>query len=407
MIMTTAASCKRYLALVSLVGMLAAALPAAADQVIKIGSDFPVSGADSADGIPVQNAIQLAIDDANKRAPKGYRFELLSMDDAVGGVHNPQQGASNIRSFAADPNVLGVIGPFNSNVAAAQIPVSNEAQLAQISPATTNPTLTKTTKYRTAHPGDINFFQVPATDDVQGRVLAQLAMQMSLKRVYVLDDNETYGKGLADEFDSNLRKLGGTVLGHDHVTSGQQDFKGLLTKVAATHPSAVFFGGCTSTGGGLIRTQMTGAGLDPQKIPLLGGDCTTDDAFLKIAGSAANNTYYTAAAPNPEKMQGAHVFVKEYASRFHSDLGAYSASGYAAGQIMIAAIEQALKSNDNKLPTRAEVLSNLRHAKDVATILGPFGFDKNGLTTTQIFSIWKIEGGKRAFVKQVTFRGDR
>jgi len=404
-ISTPGASLKRCLALASLATLLGAGAPAmAADQIIKIGTDFPVSGADAADGIPVQNAVQLAIDDANKHAPKGFRFQLDPLDDAVGGVHNPQQGATNMRAFVADPLVLGVIGPFNSNVAAAQIPVANEARLALLSPATTNPTLTKTPKYRTSHPNEINFFQVPATDDVQGKVLAQTAKQLGLKRVYIIDDNETYGKGLADEFDANLRALGGTVLGHDHVTAGQQDFKGLLTKIAATNPSAVFFGGCTSTGGGLIRTQMAGAGLDPKKIPFLGGDCTTDDSFLKIAGDAADNTYYTQAAPDAEKMPEARAFVKEYAQRFHGDLGAYSASGYAAGQIMVWAIEKAIEESHGKMPTRAAVLTALRREKNVPTILGPFGFDKDGLTTTQIFSVWKIEGGKRTFVKQVTFR---
>jgi len=397
-------SLARFVAFAATLSMFGASVtfaPAsAADQVIKIGVDLPVSGADASDGIPTQNGAALAIEEANAKAPAGFKFEMDALDDAVGGVHNPQQGATNIRSLAADPAVMGVVGPFNSNVAAAEIPVSNETGLPLISPSNTNPTLTKTAKYRTSHPDVITYFRVCATDDVQGKAGAEFAKQLGFKKVYIIDDNETYGLGLANVFDQNFKAMGGTVLGHDHITANQQDFKALLTKVAATHPDAVYYGGTTSTGGGLVRQQMGSAGMDPTKIAYVGGDGISDAEFLKVAGDAANNSYYTVAAPDAEKSPSAQAFIKAYKAKFHSDIGAYSANGYVAAQVIIAAVEKAIKDNGGKMPTRAQVLKNIQNTSNFHSIIGTFGFDKNGDTTSPVISLWKVANGKQEFVKQ-------
>ncbi|MDE2572125.1 MAG: branched-chain amino acid ABC transporter substrate-binding protein [bacterium] len=389
-------------AIVSLFGTCGAFAPAqAAEQVIKIGTELPTSGGDASNGIPTQNGAQLAVDEANLHAPAGFRFQLDPLDDAVGGIHNPQQGATNIRSLAADAAVMGVVGPFNSNVAAAEIPVSNETGLPLISPSNTNPTLTKTSKYRTSHPSEITYFRVCATDDVQGKAGAQFAKQLGFKKVYIIDDNETYGLGLANVFDADFKSEGGSVLGHDHVTANQQDFKALLTKVSATHPDAIYYGGVTVTGGGLIRQQMGSSGMDPTKVPFEGGDGISDDEFLKVAGPAANNSYYTVAAPDAEKSASAQAFIKAYKAKFHSDIGAYSANGYVAAQVIIGAVDKAIKENGGKAPTRAQVLKTIQSTKDFKSIIGSFGFDKNGDTTSPVISLWKINGGKQVFVRQI------
>ncbi|HVA38645.1 MAG TPA: branched-chain amino acid ABC transporter substrate-binding protein [Candidatus Dormibacteraeota bacterium] len=381
-------------------GTSAAFAPAqAADQVIKIGVDLPVSGADASDGIPTQNGVALAIEEANAHAPAGFKFQMDALDDAVGGVHNPQQGATNIRSLAADPEVMGVVGPFNSNVAAAEIPVSNEAGLPLISPSNTNPTLTSA-KYRTTHPKEITYFRVCATDDLQGKAGAEFAKELGFKKVYVVDDNETYGLGLANVFEKEFKSMGGTVLGHDHLTANQQDFKALLTKIAATHPDAIYYGGVTSTGGGLLRQQMAGAGLNPAKIPFEGGDGISDEAFIKIAGPAANNSYYTVAAPNAQKLASAQAFIKAYKAKYKSDIGAYSANAYVAANVMIDAVERAIKANGGKMPTRAQVLKSLQATKDFKSIIGTFGFTTDGNTNNPVISLWKVANDKQVFLKQ-------
>ncbi len=285
---------------------LGVAVPAsAAGNVVKIGVDMPVSGADATNGIPTRNGVILALEqiNANKAMSGGMKFEMSALDDAVQGVHDPAQGAQNIKSFIADASVLGVVGPFNSNVAKAEIPLTNDAGLVQIAASVTNPGLTKgddAKKLRTSHPDVNTFFRVCTTDDRQGAAAAEAAKNLKLKKAFIIDDNETYGKGLADVFEESFKKNGGTVLGHEHITKGQQDFKALLTKVHSASPDMIFFGGTTASGGGLLRKQMSDVGM--KDIKYIGGDGISDEEFIKETGDMANNSYYTVAAPETSKL---------------------------------------------------------------------------------------------------------
>jgi len=375
---------------------------------IKIGVDLPVSGADASIGIPTQNGAVLAVEEANKNGFAGgkYKLEASLLDDAVQGKHDPAAGAQNVKNFIADSAVLAMVGPFNSNVAKSEIPLSNDAGLVQISPSNTNDGLTvgdDAKKLRTAHP-DVNaYFRVCTRDSKQGSALAQVAAQrLGYKKVFIIDDNETYGKGLADVFDASFKSLGGTVLGHEHITANQVDFKALLTKVKSQNPDAVFFGGNTSTGGGLIRRQMSDVGM--AKTPYLGGDGISDDEFEKQAGDSANGSYMTTAAPDADKLPSAKTFVDAYKARFKSDVGPYSANAYAAAKIEIAAIEKAVTDNGGKMPTRADVLKNVAGTTNFDSPIGKIGFDSNGDTTAPILSLFKVVNGKRVTIDQITVK---
>ncbi|MBD5633560.1 MAG: branched-chain amino acid ABC transporter substrate-binding protein [Candidatus Eremiobacteraeota bacterium] len=378
---------------------------APASLTVKIGIDLPLSGADAANGIPTRDGAVQAIEDANAKGTHGITFVAYDLDDAVQGAHDPAQGAQNVKSFVADDAVLGMVGPFNSSVAQAQIPLTNDAGLTQISPATTNPGLTKgpdAAKLRTSHP-DVNaFFRVCTTDDRQGAAGAQFARKLGLRKAFVVDDNETYGKGLADVFAAQFQVAGGTVLGHEHLTKGQADYKALLTKARALGPDLIFYGGTTVTGGGLLRKQMGDAGLGA--VAFLGGDGVSDRDFITTSGDAANGAYYTVAAPETSKLKSAASFVRAYEKRWHTDVGPYSANAYAAASIEISAVEKALAANGGKLPTRDAVRAIVAATKNFASPIGSIGFDSNGDTTAPILSVYKIANGKPSFVEQITLK---
>jgi branched-chain amino acid transport system substrate-binding protein len=386
---------------------VAVPVPASAANVVKVGVDLPTSGADATNGIPTRNGVILAVEQANaKPLPGGLKFEVSSLDDAVQGVHDPAQGAQNVKTFIADSAVLGMIGPFNSNVAKAEIPLTNDAGLVQISPSATNPGLTKgddAKKLRTSHP-DVNaFFRVCTTDDRQGAAGAMFAKKLSLKKAFIIDDNETYGTGLANVFEAEFKRLGGTVLGHEHITKGQQDFKALLTKVHSAGPDMVFFGGTTASGGGLVRKQMADVGM--RDVKYVGGDGISDEEFLKQTGDMANNSYYTVAAPETSKLATAKSFVAAYKKRFGSNPGPYSANAYAGAQVIIAAVLKGVKDNGGKVPTRLEVRQNVAATKNLDTPIGKIGFDSNGDTTAPILSLYRIASGKAQFVEQLNLKG--
>jgi branched-chain amino acid transport system substrate-binding protein len=397
----------------ALVALLAATLvPAgtarAAGGTIKIGIDFPLSGADASDGGPAANGVTLAVEQANKRGlPGGFKLETSVLDDAVQGKHDPAAGAQNVKTFIADSAVLAMVGPFNSNVAKSEIPLTNDAGLVQISPSNTNDGLTvgdDAKKLREAHP-DVNaYFRVCTRDSRQGAALAKFAQKLGYKKMFVIDDNETYGKGLADSFAAAFASLGGKVLGHEHITANQQDFKALLTKAKSTSPDAVFYGGTTSTGGGLVRHQMGDVGMT--SVPYMGGDGISDgDVFVKSAGQMAKDVYFSIAAPDAEKLPSAKPFVAAYAARFKTPLGAYSANAYSAATIEIAAIAKAIKDDGGNMPTRAEVLKNVAATRDFDTPIGKVGFDANGDTTAPLLTLQTYgPGGKIVTIDQIVLK---
>ncbi|HET9341990.1 MAG TPA: branched-chain amino acid ABC transporter substrate-binding protein [Candidatus Eremiobacteraceae bacterium] len=378
----------------------------ASGNVIKIGSDLPVSGADASDGIPTQNGVQLAVKVANEQKMiPGFTLQADSLDDAVSGVHNPPQGQKNVQALASDPAVVGIVGPFNSNVAQAEIPTSNALGIALVAPSTTNPTLTKgpqAVELRRQNPDQITFFRVCATDDVQGPVGADYAAKtLHLKRAYVVDDNETYGKGIADQWAARFTADGGTVVSHQHLTPGQTDFHALLTDAAAANPDVVFYGGTSATGGDQLRKQMNGSPL--ANVTMFGGDGIRNDEFLKIAGSMANDVYATVASVNAAKLPAAQSFLKEYQDTYHVPVGSYSASGYVAAMVIIKAAAAAVKANGGKMPSRADVLDQIRKAPKFDTIIGSFNFDQYGDPTTKIISVYEAKADVWNFLTQVKF----
>lgn len=372
-------------------------------STIKIGIDLPITGADASDGVPAENGAKLAIDQANaKGTVAGYKLEATVLDDAVNGVHDPAQGARNTQQFIGDSATVAFVGPFNSNVAKVEIPISNEAGLAQISPSATNEGLTKPQfgglDLRKSNPTRIAFFRVCTTDDIQGPAGADYAlMKLNKKAAYIVDDNETYGKGVADNFEKEFTAKGGKVLGHDHLTKGQTDFKSLLTKIKATNPDIVVYGGVSSTGGGLLRGQMPDAGLG--SLPYLGFDGISNTQFIKDAGSAADNCYYTVAAVNAAKIPAATQFITDYKAAYKADIGAYSANCFDAANIIIAAIAKAATAGS---VTREAVRANIAATKDYKGVIGTTSFDENGDTTNRIISIYSISKGQTTFADQIT-----
>ena len=146
---------------------------------IKIGVDLPESGAAASSGLPTLHGVEYAVKVINDAGGlEGYKFEVSNYDDAVNGAYNEQKGVQNVQQMIGDSKVLGMVGPFNSAVAKAEIPVAAAEHFTMVSPANTNPCLTKDLPTCTYHPQDLrkgnpnNYFRVVTTDDYQGPAMA-------------------------------------------------------------------------------------------------------------------------------------------------------------------------------------------------------------------------------------------
>lgn len=375
-------------------------------STITIGIELPLSGADASDGVPTANAVKLAIRDANEgQLVNGFNLVASVKDDTVNGVHDPEKGSSNFAELAADPTVLGVIGPLNSNVAQSLIPISNSDLLALISPANTTPGLTvgpQALSLRQAHPLEITYYRVCPTDDAQGSAGASFAYEtLGARRAYVMDDDQMFGRGVADQWAAQFRSEGGTVVAHEHATPGQTDFSAMIARAAAANIDVVFFGGESSTGAAVARKQMAGTPI--ARVPYLSGDGIQNEQFLDVAGPEAENSYATVAAADAEHLPTAATFINEYRQAYGQDAGAYSASAYVATMVLVEAIADAVHADGGSMPTRSQVLDQLHALTTVNSILGVFAFDQNGDTSLKIVSVWKAHDHAWRFMMQRDF----
>src|SRR6266852_200247 len=394
-------------------GTGSAAPTAAGSTIIKIASELPVTGADESSGKPAQDGAQLAVNQANtNHTIPGITLQFVPKDDVgPSGTHDPAQGAANVTALVGDALVAGIVGPFNSSVAKAEMPISNQAPLAQISPANTNPCLTKNTAASgcsgsadllpTLRPsGKVTYFRIATTDDHQGPVGADyLYKTLGYKKAYVIDDAETYGVGIADTFSSEWKTLGGTVLGRSSEPATTTSYVSLLTQIATTHPDVIYFGGLDSTGGILIRQQMLQVPT-LKNTPLGGGDGIVTPSFASTIGTSSGGPVYgTVAVVDTTVIPSAAAFRTKYASTFTDPLNVYSASAYDCANILIQAIKTAL-ANGAHTPANSGDLAGAKAFRQAVInavqgtswdgITGHQAFDSNGDTTNKFISIYQL-----------------
>lgn len=252
------------LSLLAVAPFVPAPLVIAADPaVIKIFSSMPRTGSAKAQTDTIVNGVRMAFEEADWRAGP-FRIEFTDLDDATAAAGQWTQEAetANAVRAARDPDVMVYIGNYNSGAAKISIPILNKAGVLMISPANTAPGLTKPGQLDPREPeiyrpsGNINFTRVVPTDDLQGPLGASWAADLGVRRAYVLDDNEVYGKGIAMFFKETAEDLGIEVFGPESIDVKAQEFKSLMTKIKSYKPDLVYFGGTTQSKGGQIAKDM-------------------------------------------------------------------------------------------------------------------------------------------------------
>lgn len=388
---------------------------------IEICTELPVSGADTSAGKPAENGAVLAIQQANDaKTISGYTLVHKAFDDVgPSGTHDPSTGANNIRQAVGDALIAACVGPFNSSVALAEMPIANQAPLGLISPSNTNPTLTKPEggQLGTVRPtGKVTYFRVSTTDDHQGPAGADYLFQKkNITKVYVISDTETYGKGIADAFSTEFTTLGGKVVGRQDLDKTTQDFKPAISDAVAKGAQAIYYGGTDSDGGTLCRTQMlsvTGAGT----LLYAGGDGLQTDSFKTTTLAAgASGAIVTVASVNADTLDSAKSFIAAFKAKFtgSADYGAYSANAYDAANIIIQAIKKAVdggaanpkdsSDSDGAKLFRQAVIDQIAKT-DYNGVTGNTKFDANGDTTNKIISIYQLGSKDWDFVTQITVK---
>ena len=363
-----------------------------------VGVVAPLSGSLSALGLGIKNSASLAVDEANEKCTvRGYKLALQAEDDQA----NPQIGAQAATKLSSDPNVVGVIGTLNSSVAQNVQPVLKAKNIVQISPANTNPTLTRGQDYQTNPQRQFpTYFRVCATDDLQGPFAANYAAgKAGKKKVAIITDGKTYGKGLATEFRKQLEKQGGSVTTEETVGEKDTDFSGVIAKVKPSAPELVFYGGEYPAAGPLSK-QMKDAGLN---VPLFGGDGIYDDKFIELGGKEGDLA--TSVGAPTDKLESAQAFVDSYKRKnYKESYSAYGAFSYDATNVVLASLGKTIGDSGTwGEDQRAKLLLNVgTYSERGAT--GDVKFDKYGDSTNKLMTVYQVTGGKWNPIETGTFQ---
>jgi branched-chain amino acid transport system substrate-binding protein len=346
--------------------LLAACAPAAAGgATIKIASQSPLSGGQSASGVDIKNGAELALSQLSAPLKAlGFNVTMAAYDDEA----NPDKGVANAKQIVADPSVLCVVGHYNSGVQIPSSEVYHTAGLANVSPANTNPKVTDR--------GYLEVNRIVGRDDIQGAVGAQFALSKGIKSAYVLHDKSTYGQGIATYFKAEAEKQGIKVLGFDG-TEEKANFDAILTPILSAKPDMVYFGGMFDQSAVLIK-QARQKGFTGM---LLSDDGFDSPEAAKIAGQAlldGMGTYYSTVSGPAKIYPGTAKFQTDFKAQYKDDPKPFAAQGYDSMGICLKAIENAVKANGNKVPTRAQVAQAVRDLKDYAGITGTISFNAKG-----------------------------
>jgi len=383
-----------FVAAVLLVGGCRPADP----TVVKIVSSLPRTGSAKQQSDTIVGGIRMAIEESGGKAGP-FRVEYLDLDDstAAAGQWTSEAEAANARRALQDPDVVAYIGTFNSGAAKVSMPILNLGDLLMVSPANTAVGLTKPGLGTPGEPevyrptGRLNYTRVVPADDLQGPLSADWAKQRGVKKVYILDDNEVYGKGIADLFDERCREIGIEVLGHDSIDAKAQEFKSLMASIKAAGPDLVYFGGTTQSKGGQLAKDMASAGITAL---LMVPDGCREQVFIDSAGAAnlEGRCFVTFGGLPPEKLTGKGAeFVDRYRKK-HGELPeAYAVYGYEAACVALRAIRDAGVKDRRAISDAALALEDFDGA------LGHWGFDENGDTTMKTLTVSVVKGGKFEF----------
>jgi branched-chain amino acid transport system substrate-binding protein len=370
----------------------------AADRILSIAAVFPTSGPEAGVGQAMQDAVDLAVNQ-NSSLGDGYTLSVTNVDEANGFIDQA------VQTLASNSLTMGIVGPQDSQDAVAMLPTIEASGIATISPTATLPGLTQANlasaegiSFTEIHPAGkpLAFFRLPPTDDIAGKVAADLAMAPQSKglaahAVYILDDGTASGKALAAAFKQELQANRGTVVGQESLTMGPSDnSQSIVSAIVEANPDIVYFAGGIGAGAEL-RSSLSLSGA-PQLTMLASGPIADDPAWGTAVGLPAASAYTTGILPAQDLSKLPNT--QDFVTAFHTNYPGVSsppesALAYDAAMDEISAIKSVIQSG--KPVTRAAVLATIASSQ-YSGITGKISFNQNGDNVTPLaFSLYTCD----------------
>jgi len=367
----------KRLAGATLVAAMSLAGTAYAQQVedVKIGFAGPMTGAQAHYGKDFQNGITLAVEEMNATKPviggKPVRFVLDSADDQA----DPRTGTT-VAQKLVDDGIKGMLGHFNSGTT---IPASRIYANAGI------PEIAMATAPEYTQQGFKTTFRMMTSDTQQGSVAGTFAVKnLGMKKIAIVDDRTAYGQGLADQFEKAAKAAGAKIVDREYTNDKAIDFKSILTKLKASNPDLIYYGGADSQAAPMVK-QMKTLGV---RAPLMGGEMVHTPTFLQIAGNAANGTIASLAGLPLDQMPGGKDYVARYKKRFGEDVQTYSPYAYDGAMAMFTAMKNANSTDP------AKYLPYLAKTSMPAVTTKRLEYDEHGDLKNGGITLYKVVNGQ-------------
>ena len=372
-----------------------------------VASDLPLQGSSRSQTIEMTKAIQFELQQSNWTAGK-YHIGYQSCDDstASAGKWDPAKCSANAGAYASDKSVIAVIGTFNSGCAEIEVPKANRAGLQYVSPANTYIGLT----HKPALPGEPDkyypthkrtYARVVAADDFQGAADVLQLKALGVKSVYVLNDKEAYGFGVASAVKNvaqGAKSIGIKVAGFEAWDPKASSYTDLATKIKNSGAQAVFLGGLECENGGKLIKDLR-AGLGSGVVLEAPDGFSSFKDTIAHAGSASNGMYISIAG---EPYQNLNAAGKAFAKNFGKSIGEaptkvnpYSNYGATAMLVLIKAI-------GSSGGTRAGVSKGVYNHSFSNTPIGNFKLNGNGDTNAGVISFYHVKGNNAPFLKIIS-----
>ena len=411
---------KKNPAKVAIVAIAAAAVSltlvsssSSAATTLYISSDLPKQGGSADQSASTNKAIKLLLKQRNNKAGKfTIKFREYDNSTAAKGSWDDAQCAKNAQAHVAARDEVAVVGTYNSGCAKIIVPILNQdpkGPMVMVSNANTNPGLTKA--WGPGEPGKYyptgkrNYFRVVTTDDNQGLAAAEFAKSLGVKKVYVLNDRQTYGEGVGQAFTAAAKKQGLTVLSPGDKGQGWDDkatnYEALFTSIKALNPDMVYIAGIFDLNGGkLVQDKVKFLGSNTAVKMMMPDGFTGYPDFLALPEAAGAYLSFTGLTIDQFPKGGAaEQFQDEYLLTYgEAPTSSFSVYGAAAAQAILDAVA---RSNGTRKDIYAKMATvNIPAAKSVVGT--PIKFDKNGDIQARDISIILVKDGKETFLKKIT-----
>jgi len=371
-------------------------------NTLTIYSSLPFDPTDKPQSQDVVDGEKMALQKVGNKVGK-YTIKYVSLDDATPaeGKWEAGQVSSNARTAAQNKNTILYLGEFNSGATAVSLPILNRSGILQISPSNTAVGLTK----KSADPaepakyyptGKRTYGRVVPADNIQAAAQVSYMKSLGVKKLYVLDDKEVYGKGVGDAVAADAKKAGLQVLGDEGIDPKAANYRSLAQKMKTAGADAFFFGGITANNAVQLWGDIFAAN---PNIKGFGPDGVAETSFSsKIPAATMPDTYITnPTLPEQLYPPSAKTFFADFKSTYGHDPEPYAIYGYEA---MNAAI-QAIKNAGDKGNCREDVIKGFFAIKNKQSVLGTYSIDPDGDTTITDYGGNTIKNGKLTFDKVI------